>query len=415
MKSNPFTSDTYTTIWSKYFNESKPPISLDFIDNVKFIEHRFLPIHINVGKNLTKGINYNLNSAGQDYKGKTVLIYDVPEYFELEELNFDKNSTLKLKKLEQYKGFMMNLSDFSTHEEYINFKFNSKKRSEFRSIKRKLEECFDIKYYFLDKNTTEEEYNEVFKHFYLLLSKRYSDKQTNLHHLSSNKWNFYKELVYKMLLEEKASMLVVYNESKPIGIALNYLGEDILFGAMTVFDLDYYKFSVGKIMILKTLEWCFKNKYQIFDFSKGEFAYKYDWSNSEYDFYYHIYYDLSSIKSRFFAKYLELIFRTKFYLRKKNFNSLYRKFLHLLKSKKSSDDNNFRKFTLGKYEKTILDEKFKKIDYLEEKYSFLLQPMYVFLFANPESSKNVSVYRSIASNNEYIIEGSKKSQKITFH
>ncbi len=61
-------------------------------------------------------------------------------------------------------------------------------------------------------------------------------------------------------------MFVIYNEAKPIGIALNYLTENTLFGAMTVFDPDYYKFSVGKISFLKTLEWCFENNYQIFDF-----------------------------------------------------------------------------------------------------------------------------------------------------
>ena len=76
----------------------------------------------------------------------------------------------------------MSLSSFSSHDEYINSKFSSKKRGEFRSIKRRLEQCFEIKYCFLNSKIPKNEFNNDFRHFYVLLSKRFSNKQTNFHH-----------------------------------------------------------------------------------------------------------------------------------------------------------------------------------------------------------------------------------------
>ncbi|MCB0446727.1 MAG: GNAT family N-acetyltransferase, partial [Gelidibacter sp.] len=108
-----------------------------------------------------------------------------------------------------------------------------------------------------------------------------------------------------------------------------------------VFDPDYYKFSIGKTSIIKLLEWCFENKYRISDFSKGDFDYKHKWGNVAYDFHYHIFYDKSSLKSRCTASFVALFFNAKLYLRKRNINSIYRKYMYWLKGKPTG--------TLGDY------------------------------------------------------------------
>lgn len=48
----------------------------------------------------------------------------------------------------------------------------------------------------------------------------------------------------------------------------------------TSYDLDYGKFSVGKILVKLVLEYCFEKKYKIYDFMAGDEDYKFKWTKS---------------------------------------------------------------------------------------------------------------------------------------
>lgn len=414
MKQNPFTSTSFVTAWSKHFNGSKVPASFDFISCVKFLKPSFLPFYINIGKNLTKGIFYELDNSFTDYKGKTFLIYDVPDYFNVKEPIRKESSSLRLKKVFQYQGFLMDISSYKNQDEYINAQFSSKNRREFRSNQRRLEECFNIEYSFLHGAISESKFTEVFDSFYDLLNKRFSGKHVYYHHLSSEKWNYYKELVYVMLQEKKASLLIIYRDKTPIGITLNFYSEDILFETITVFDSDYYKFSVGKTSIVKLLEWCFENNYRISDFSKGDFDYKHKWSNLVYDFNYHILYDSKSIKATVTAYLIEGFYKIKLYLRRKKVNELYRKLKFILQGNSEETFEN-TKVQFEKLDNFKADSSgFNYIDYNLDDTSFLQQYVYAFAFANPEPINNIKVYKNSNNTHEFVISGSKNSQRITF-
>jgi hypothetical protein len=413
MISNPFTSSTFESIWSKHFNDDKPLLSFKCIDGVKFLKYSKFGIYINAGRNLTKAIDYALNHEEEDYKGKTFLIYDVPTYFEVEEFNPPKSSGLKLKKMFQYQGFLMNISEFKDKDEYINAQFSSKNRREFRSNQRRLETCFNITYEFINEEISKAKFDKLFKQFHALLNVRFEDKQVNYHHLSQDKWAYYTELVFEMLKEKKASLLVIYNEDEPIGITLNFHTNHIVFEAITVFDPDYYKFSIGKTSIIKLLEWCFENDYNISDFSKGDFEYKHKWGNLAYDFDYHILYDSKSLRSILTSKYIESFYILKLYLRKKKVNELYRKYKYIFsrkKSKKDSQHSNFKITSAKEFDK----KKYNLIDFYSKEHKFLLIFTYSFAFANSEPIKNIKIYKYKGAIESYIISGSKKSQHVVF-
>ena len=78
---NPFTSDTYTASWLKFFNEGKDSFSFGAFKDIKFIEDRKFKCYVNVGKNISNGMSYSINKGVDDYKGKVFLIHDVPSYF----------------------------------------------------------------------------------------------------------------------------------------------------------------------------------------------------------------------------------------------------------------------------------------------------------------------------------------------
>jgi hypothetical protein len=413
MTQNPFTSSTFESIWSKHFNNSNPLLTFKFINGVKFIKYSKFGIYVNAGKNLTKGIDYTLNHEASDYKGKTFLIYDVPTYFKIDEFTPPESSSLKLKKMFQYQGFLMDISSFKDKDAYINAQFSSKNRREFRSNERRLETCFNISYEFINEEISQAKFDKLFKQFHALLNERFEDKQVNYHHLSKDKWAYYTELVFEMLKEKRASLLVIYNEDEPIGITLNFHADNVLFETITVFDPDYYKFSIGKTSIIKLLEWCFDNGYAISDFSKGDFEYKHKWGNLAYDFNYHILYDSKSIRSILTSKYIELFYRLKLYLRKKNVNSLYRKYKFLLSGKKPievSKHSNFKISNIKEFDENDYD----LLDYTEGRYKFLLIFIYTFLFANTESKSDVNVYKLKDGSETYVILGSSKIQKVVF-
>jgi len=413
MKKNPFTSNIFNTVWLKHFNNSNPSFKFDFIENVEFVKKPYLPLYINVGKNLTKGIYYKLSQKQSDFKGKIFLIYDVPSYFNIDENTSSTSNDLGLKKVFQYHGYLMDLSNFNNRDEYIKNQFskNNKRYIRWSHIKR-LENCFDITTEFIFGEISDEKYEFVFNHFYRLLNTRFEGKNVDYHHLKDSKWRFYKDLILPLIKSKQASFLVIYNEGAPIGINLNYHSESILFKAITVFDVNFFKFSIGKLSVLNLLDWCFENDYIYSDFSKGYFDYKEVWSNTQYNFNYHLLYDRKSIKAIFIANVIEVVFKFKLYLRKNNFNHLYRKLVFKIKGSKKGNDT-IDKFEINELKAFTISDEFRQINMKEKKYTFLLKHVYSFLFSNPEHISKILVFEDL-NTNRFVIKGATKTILIEF-
>ena len=78
-----------------------------------------------------------------------------------------------------------------------------------------------------------------------------------------------------MILEKKATLFIIYDGEKPIGIMLNFMSNNILFGTMSVFDIAYAKYNVSSVNIMKLIEWCLNNHIKFLDFQRGILMTKY--------------------------------------------------------------------------------------------------------------------------------------------
>ena len=110
-----------------------------------------------------------------------------------------------------------------------------------------------------------------------------------------------------MIQSKQASLFVIYDNKKPISITLRFHSNKIIFDTITVFDIDYQKFRLGSLSIIKMLDWAFKNNFKIFDLCKGHLDYKEKWSNIRYSVDNHIIYNKGFIyieKIILFAYYL---------------------------------------------------------------------------------------------------------------
>lgn len=407
---NPFLSFSFTNIWCNHFNKKKSTFS--YID-IGFYKSKISRLYINIGKNLTKGMSYQiLPNSLDEIENNVCLVYDVPKYFEID--NSIEAENIESIKIKQYPGFLINLENYTDFNNYFKSTFSKSSIQKLNRYNRRLETCFDIKEKMLIGSDVDQlEYEFVFNHFHSLLTKRFKDKQITNNNLDPKEWLFYKAAAYPLLLDSKAALHVIYNDKIPISVRLLYFSEDIIFDAITVFDIDYTKFHLGKVSIMKMLQWSFKEDYKIFDFSKGYFDYKESWSDLKYNFEYHIHYDCTNIISNIIAHGLSSFFKVKQYLRDKELNKKIHKLSFFLNNKKS----NASKAGLIEIDnKTITysEAALTKIDINETNYSFLKKHAYDFLFLNSEHVKHLMVFEITNQNTlSFLLKGLDKSQTLT--
>lgn len=406
MSHNPFTSKIYQDNWLKHFVGGKTSKSFSFIKGLSFYKHAYLPYYINVGKNSTNGITYQIDAGFEDYKGKTFLIYDVPEYCMPDNsINLKK---LKSYKVRQYKGFLADLKGYDNLESYMLDAFSAKSRNKHRSTIKKLEACFDVSYHIYDKTTSKNEYDQVIQGFRDLVLKRYDSLQldTNL----IGEWSFYEEVIYPMLKNGQALMINVCVEGKPEAMSLVFVEDTKITGAIKAFNPDFYKFNIGHIELGKLIEWCFENGINTLDFSKGEYEYKTKWTNREYLYHCHIVYDSSSFTSGITAFFLAKYFQLKQYLRDKRFNYFVVKMKYKFKNLKGSSGAPMLK--ISSLSEVLDFDSFQLVDLENDSQVNLKRIVYDMLYRKQESIKNVAVYKQASDSKTYYIVGRKSQLKV---
>ena len=116
MTTNPFSQSTFESIWLYHFKKASNPISFKSIKLIKFYKNKWIPLYVNIGKNITNGMGYEINEKETDYKRKTFLIHDVPTYYHTKRKN--ERSSIKIKRIKQYKGFLIDLSNYESSEDF---------------------------------------------------------------------------------------------------------------------------------------------------------------------------------------------------------------------------------------------------------------------------------------------------------
>jgi hypothetical protein len=335
MKNNPYLKTTFKTTWLNHFNNGKEDLGFSFIDTLTFIKHNKRPVYFNTGTTNTKGITYKLsNTILNDILNNVFIIYDVPDF------NNNKNGSnnkLGFYKIKQYPGYICDLKSYNSLKEYMAKVISRKSRYKFNSYKRKLETAHNIHYKMYIDDITTETYKVIFLHFNRLLKKRFLNKRIVNNNLNPDEWDFYKDVTLPMMQNKEAGLFVVYDNEKPIAISLLNFSNNKMLDVIRVFDIDYSKFRLGSVSIMKQIEWCFENNFDELDFSKGYFEYKKRWANKPYWFNYHIYFDENSFKAKKTAKFYKSFFAFKLYLREKHLTNFIHQISFLLHKKKYAE------------------------------------------------------------------------------
>lgn len=380
-----------------------------------FLEKRIASEYFTKITNCLTGKTILENFSIDDLDNHIHIIYDVSSY-----LNLDVNAKekgWKVNKLKTYKGSMIVLKKYQDLDDYLKRTLSSGRRSKLRTYQKKLYYSFDIKYKIYHGDISYEEYKLLFDKFYQMIENRFNEKQTI--HKDLKRWDAYFEMAYSLILKKEACLFVLYHDDKPISISLNLIHDKLIYGYVRGYDIDYSKFYIGLIDIVKQLEWCFENKFEVFDLLKGDYGYKKQWADEEYDFEKYIIYNARDLKSNVIANIVTLkskLFYIIFNLLKKlNIHLLYRKYKNyknsktkLLPNKKVTQSTNYIEII------TLKDNiEYPKININDDNYSFMRKAFYTFLYTNNENINDIEIFE-VEKEHIYIFKGTKYSHKMTF-
>ncbi|MCK0156868.1 GNAT family N-acetyltransferase [Cellulophaga sp. F20128] len=335
------------------------------------------------------------------------LIQDVPNYLKT---HTPEKSKFKKTEVQTLQGFLVETNKFDTLEAYLKHNFGAKSRSNLRRYQNRLEKCFTIDYTCYYGSIPKEEYNKLFIALKELLIRRFEEKKESNYELQH--FDEYHDLIYNLILKKEASLFVIYHNKKPISIRINMFKANLGFYIMSCYDIDYSKFHLGAIDMLKNIEWCFKNDIATYDLLKGYEYYKKDWMTTTYSYYNHIIYDANSSKATlvaFFTK-LRISYRYKLYyiLKRINLHHPYKKikqFLYNL-SNKNKNHKELKQLTVSDLN---LNKKENRIDFENNtNYHFIKKYVIDLLFISKEHYNDIKVYRILAEENYIVIEGKNK-------
>ena len=281
-----------------------------------FMRGSISPFYNNVVRNkLTDEIIFSHEEKTNDFENLEISnVWDIPEYLDVEQKQVD--STIKVFKVRQYKGFLINLKAFKKIDEFLAAQLSARNRKKLRAKKNKLESEHTTRYSFYYGFIKKGEYDMLFAEFYKLLENRFQEKKVLNHNLGE--WDYYHKLVYPLILEKRASLFAIYVADKPINIALQFHLGNTVFSYIQSYDIAFSRYNMGDISIMKRLEWCFKNGFNILDLSMGETDYKIKWCNHHYHLYFHLFYKSNSITAVLKSNLVIAKLKLKQYLRDKD-------------------------------------------------------------------------------------------------
>jgi len=317
-----------------------------------------------------------------------------------------KSDAFIVKKVDQFfKGYAIFLDGFSSADAYIKHRFRSNAKAIRRRIKR-LESCFQITYKTYYGSIEKEEYEFFMNSLEKMLIRRF--EQRNDISQSLLRWDHYKKMYFSLINEKKASMFVALEGDQPIIVSLNHHFQNRLFSAISSYDIDYSKFSLGSVEIFKKLDWLIENDHKSYEMGMGDLSYKREWCNHIYNFEHQVIYPKKSFAG-FIKGNIEYL---KVKLKEFVFKIAYVRYKKYKAKRKINPVVLTEEYQVTALEEAIYDKDLKMIDYNTKEYSPLRRIVFDFLYTSIDNVNNVKVLEVSEKEKSYLIVGSTKMQKV---
>ncbi|MBQ4802019.1 GNAT family N-acetyltransferase [Aquimarina sp. MMG015] len=330
-------------------------------------------------------------------------VFFVPDYLKPD---LDTKNLIVKKVGQFFKGYAIFLDDFASADAYIKHRFRSNAKGIRRRIKR-LETCFDIEYKTYYGAIEKEDYDLFMDCLEKMLIRRF--EQRNDVSQTLLRWDYYKKMYFSLINEKKASLFVAFDNNQPIIVSLNHHFQNRLFSAISSYDIDYSKFSLGSVEIYKKLDWLIENDHKSYEMGMGDLSYKREWCNHIYNFEHQIIYPKRSIVG-FIKGNIEY---TKVKIKEFVFKVAYVKYKEYKARKKKNPAVLAREYQIAPIEDVNYNKELIVVDYNTQEYSWLRRMVFDFLYTSIDNVKNVKVLRLSEKENSFLIVGQSKMQKVS--
>ncbi|EAR15312.1 GNAT family N-acetyltransferase [Robiginitalea biformata] len=409
IQENPFVSEPFISLWFKHFGKGRTPRVFPQFPGLTFVRHPRLPFLINAGATQTKGVSHGeIPTGGNGIGNKVLLVYDVAEYFDVPVP--DRSSGIKVRRVRQYPGFLVQTTGFRDVEEYLQKHISKNSRYKLKKYRRRLHEVFDIRYEMHGADISGKRLDALFDVFRKLLEKRFDGKQIVNNNLDEKEWAFYVASAREMMQSGTAGLFVVYSGEEPVAFTLNYFSGNVVFDAITTFDVAYEKFHLGTVSLMGLLNWCMQSNRSL-DLSKGYFEYKNRWTNRKYYFEYRIYYSRSSVSGKLLAAGIAGFYRVKQWLRGQGWNERFHQLTYRLGKPRGYDSERPIPYLLKEPARPLDSEIQQEVVAGSPEWRKLRPPLFEFLYLNPGNITNTRIFK-LGEPGVYLIKNPKAQARV---
>lgn len=313
----------------------------------------------------------------------------------------------------QKKGYAIDLEQYNTVEDYIRAELKTSSRKNFNRIKNKLESLYNIEHSVFFGDISNDQYHTLMKALRSMLEKRFKERNGNNPVLEN--WPYYESNTIKLIRDKKASLFVVFSDNEPIALTLNYHHKKVIYSAIASYNIDFYKYSLGSVIIYKLIEWSALNQYKLVDLGYGNFSHKQLWCNTTYNFNNHIIYS-NRVFGKLYAFFVKFKHRLIDYLISKNVNVLFNNLKKRFKGSNNNDEFepiNFNVSKINHLSGTDIKE-LNTINFRDTEYLYLRKPINDFIYSNNNHIDSISAFKDIKLENTIYIRGGKSSIKLTY-
>ena len=328
-----------------------------------------------------------------------------PSYLQPE---FYKGSGLEVVKIPQKKitGYAILINNHNHLEAFFKAEYKKNFRANILRFVNRFETCFNATYKLFYGDIAKADYTFLMASLHTMLTHRF-DQRNDSNKVLKN-WDTYLHTTFDLIQAKKASLFVIYHNTKPVHICINHHFNNILFVSVPSYDIDYAKFALGNISLYKLLEWCINNHYEVMDMAQGYLEYKRRWSTLIYHFDHHILYHKEN-KSATFGAWIEM---NKLYF--KNFlKSMHVDTLIEQLKQRIKKQTAYQETLQYQLEDTqIMDTTgLKEINEHSPIYPNLRKPINDFLYTHKEQDATLKIV-ALKKEKEYLLQGQHASQKL---
>lgn len=214
----------------------------------------------------------------------------------------------------------------------------SKKRTELRKFKMKLNLVGNIQILHIDTYEKWEKYKVYFNQIFSIHRERFAhvfvDPKLSL---SSNEI-YYTKLFERLIKVNKVYISLMLVDETVISFVYTIISDGVIMDWMPAFDPAFKKYNLGTIHLMEIIKYaCESDRYRVFDFSKGDGIYKERWANGQTENYVFVRRFNDSIISKFKQKIARAPISIKSGLRKRGTIGRIKKFLGTHKRERSSN------------------------------------------------------------------------------